>query len=392
MNYTDKYMPKSPTEVLGQENGIKGLRDFISNFKKGKALLIYGPTGCGKTSAVYATASESEKEVFEVNASDARNKNQIEEIVGSATQQQSLMSFGKGKIILVDEIDGISGQKDRGGVTALIKIIAESTFPIILTANDPFNKKFSSLRKKCVLDEFTPLDHESILEKLKGICEKENIEYKEELIRDLSRRSGGDMRAAITDLQMLTAEGKLDNLDLIGARDRTENMMNALLKVFKTTDANVAKDAFWNVDEDIDKQMLWLEENIPKEYEGEDLANAFDCLSKACVHMGRIRRWQHWRFLVYAGTQMSAGVALAKKEKYKKMVSYKPTSRILKIWMANMKYQKRKEIARKIAERCHTSSKRVVEDVLPYVQGMIKKGKTFPEFELSEEEITWLKK
>ncbi|MBT3304018.1 replication factor C large subunit [Candidatus Woesearchaeota archaeon] len=390
MNYTDKYLPKTSAEVVGQD--LKGLKEFVSNFKKGKAAFVYGPVGCGKTSAIYAIAAESEMEVFEVNASDARNKSQIEDIVGSATQQQSLFSFNKGKIVLIDEVDGISGQKDRGGVTALVKLIIDSPFPMIITANDPFDKKFSGLRKKCTLLEFNTLDHEAILNKLKHICENEGIEYKEELLSDLARRSGGDLRAAINDLQMLTGEGKLDNLELIGFRDKTENMLNALLKVFKTTDANVANSAFWNVNEDIDKQMLWLEENIPREYKGKDIANAFDCLSKASVYMGRIRRWQHWRFLVYAGTLMSAGVALSKKEKYKEMITYKPTSRILKIWMANMKYQKRKEIARKIAEKTHTSAKRVISDVLPYVQTMIKKGKEFREFDLSEEEITWLRK
>lgn len=390
MNLTDKYLPKSSTEVVGQD--LSSLKEFVSGFKKGKAAFVYGPVGCGKTSAIYAIANESGMEVFEVNASDARNKNQIEDIVGSATQQQSLFSFGKGKIILIDEVDGISGQKDRGGVTALVKLIVDSPFPMIITANNPFDKKFSGLRKKCVMIEFNPLEHSAVLGKLREICTKEGIVYKEELLSDLARRSGGDLRAAINDLQMLTAEGKLDDIGLVGARDRTENMMNALLKVFKTTDASVANSAFWNVNEDIDKQMLWLEENLPKEYSGQDLANGFDCLSKASVYLGRIRRWQHWRFLVYAGTLMSAGVALAKKEKNKEIIKYKPTSRILKIWMANMKYQKRKEIARKIAERCHTSTKRVITEVLPYVQYMIKNGKEFKEFDLSEEEIGWLKK
>ncbi len=392
MNLTDKYIPKNSTEIVGQDLAVKNLKNFITNFKKGKAAFLYGPVGCGKTSSVYAIANELNKEVFEVNASDTRNKDQIESIVGSATKQESLLSFGKGKIILIDEIDGISGHKDRGGVAALIKLIADSTFPMVLTANDPFDKKFSALRKKSNLIELNELNYEDIFKKLKEICDKENIQYQEELLRDLARRSGGDLRASITDLQLLTSEGKLTNLDLIGERNRTENILHALMKIFKTTDASIAKDAFLNVNEDMDKQILWLEENLPKEYEGKDLTNAFDCLGKAVVYLGRIRRWQHWRFLVYANNMISSGVALSKKEKYKKFVQYKPTTKILKLWMANMKYQKRKEIANKIALRCHTSSKRAIQDILPYVQNMIKKGKEFPEFDLSNDEITWLKK
>lgn len=391
MNWTDKYMPKKTSEIEGQEEAVKKLKDFIQKFKKGKAAMLYGPVGCGKTSSVYALAEELNKEIFEVNASDVRNKENIERVVGSASKQQSLLSFGRGKIILIDEADGISGHSDRGGVTALIKLIEESSFPMVITANDPYEEKFSQLRKKCAMIELKFLDYRDVLKKLDKICKAEKIEYTEDLLRDLARRSGGDMRAAITDLQLLTIDGKLESLELIGSRDRTETMLNAVMKILKTTNAETAKDAFSNVDDDIEKQMLWLEENLPKEYEGKDLANAFEMLSKADVFLGRIRRWQHWRFLVYANNLISSGVAVAKKERYNKMISYKPTSRILKLWIANMKYQKRKEIADKIAIRCHTSKKRVIQDILPYVQQMVKKGKKL-EFDFSEEELEWLGK
>jgi len=390
--WSEKYLPKNTSEILGQQTALDSLKKYLSSFKKGKAALLYGPVGNGKTSSVYAIANELKKEVFEVNASDTRNKEQITSIVGSAANQQSLLSFGKGKIILVDEIDGISGQNDRGGINALSEVIENSSFPIVLTANNPFDQKFSSLRKKCVMIEFAVLNHEHIFTKLKEICDKEKIIYNEQLLRDLSRRSGGDMRASITDLELLTAEGKLLNLDLIGNRNKTDTISNALTKIFKTTNALIAKDAFLNLDEDLDKLILWLEENIPKEYEGNDLADAFDCLSKADVYLGRIRRWQHWRFLVYADALMSAGVAVSKQAKYKKMVTYKPTSRILKLYIANMKYLKRKEIAEKICLSCHCSSKRAIRDVLPYVQSMIKNKKEFKEFDFSDEEIDWLKK
>ena len=81
------------------------------------------------------------------------------------------------------------------------------------------------------------------------------------------------------------------------------------------------------VKEDLDESFLWLEENLPKEYEGKDLERAFDCLSRADVFKGRIRRWQHWRFLVYINDLMTAGIALSKDEKYKKVISYTPQKR-----------------------------------------------------------------
>jgi len=393
MTLVTKYMPKSTAEIVGQDKALGELKSFLANWKPGKAALLYGPPGSGKTSAIYALAAELGKDIFEVNASDSRNKAAVEETITAATKQESLLSFGKGKIVLLDEVDGLSGTKDRGATTSLKKVIEESRYPIIMTANDAYHKKLKDLRKKSVMIELAPLDHEAIAKRLKYICDKEKITYEEDVLRDLARRVGGDLRAAITDLEILSSEGKIENLDMMGDRHKTEDIEKALFIVMKTLDADIARNAFNDVNEDIPTQLLWLEENLPKEYEGEDLANAFEALSRADVHLGRIRRWQHWRFLVYASSQVSAGVALAKKEKYKKMIEYKRSGRILKLWMAKMKYMKREEIARKIGEKTHTSTKRARNDILPYVKRMVQLGnlKLQKEFDLTNEEVMWLK-
>ncbi|MBW3020681.1 replication factor C large subunit [Candidatus Woesearchaeota archaeon] len=394
MDFVEKYRPKVISDVVGQEKAIYELNKHITNFKKGKPIILFGPYGSGKTSAVLAIANEMDKEVYEINASDYRSKNDIEGTLGNAVKQQSLIGFGKGKIILVDDVDGMSGTKDRGGLTVLTKFATESPFPVIMTLNNPYDQKYSSIRKNSILIEFKDLEYKDIFERLKYICEEEKIDYDKSILEDLSMRAGGDLRGAITDLQMLTGDGKLNNLDIVSERNRTENMINALLKIFKTLDGEIASSAFDDVDEDFDKRMLWLEENLSKEYENEDLVKAFDCLSKADVHLGRIRRWQYWRFLVYATNMMTAGVALSKKERYKKFVSYKPTTKILKLWMYKNKYLKRKVICEKIAHKCHTSEKRVLNDIYPYVEHMIKLGNwdLVKEFDLNEEEVMWIKK
>jgi len=242
--------------------------------------------------------------------------------------------------------------------------------------------------------EYGPLDYKHIFENLERVCKAEGIEYEENVLNELAMGAGGDMRAALNDLQLLTSNGKLETADLLGERKRTESIVNGILKIMKTKDAKIASEAFYDIDEDINKQMLWMEENIPKEYEGEDLANAMDCLSKADVFLGRIRRWQHWRFLIYATSHITSGVALSKKEKYKKFVQYKPTTKLLKLWIFNNKYAKRKAICEKIASKCHTSYKRALKDIFPYVSHMVKLGNwdLVKEFEFSEDEVNWIKK
>jgi len=376
------------------------IKSFIETFKrqKKKAIVIYGPSGSGKTSSVYAIASDSDYEILEVNASDFRNADKINSVIGSASKQRSL--FAKGKIILVDEIDGLSGMKDRGGIAALTKLLEESAFPIICTALDPFDKKFKALRKKAELIEFEVLDHNDIFTYLKGICEKEKIKFDETDLKALSRRVAGDLRAGINDLQMLagaTKELKKEDIETLSERNKKEDIEDALLRVFKTTDAKLALRAYDGVNLDYDKILLWIDENLPKEYtKQEDLARAYDYISKSDMFNRRIRRWQHWRFLVYINVFLSAGIAVSKDEKYKSIPEFKQPSRLLTYFIANMKYAKRKAIAEKIAAHTHTSTKRALQDHYPYIKVMCKKNKKLAEeladdFGFDREELEWLR-
>jgi replication factor C large subunit len=400
MSFTHKYKPKKTTDIVGQDLQIKDIKkrlDEHSKSKKHKALLIYGPSGTGKTSAMHALADELDLEIIEVNASDTRNADGLEQKILPAIRQQSL--FSRGKIILIDEVDGLSGNSDRGGIPTLIKFIEESRYPIILTANDPWDSKFSALRQKSVMIEFKAINFLDTLKHLKEICKKEGIEFDEDALTNLGRKSGGDLRSALNDLENVSAgRKKITKKDVEEGSDREkeETIINALLKVFKTTNPEIALRAYDNVDEDVDKIFLWLDENLPNEYTSvEDRANAYENLSLADVYFGRIRRWQYYRFYVYIYDLLSAGVALSKKKKNPDFIAYKPTSRILKIWMANQKNAKKKAIATKMAAKMHTSTK-VILGQMPYILAMMKDKKTLKkiteEYELGEEEIEWIKK
>ncbi|MBU0628063.1 MAG: replication factor C large subunit [Nanoarchaeota archaeon] len=397
---TKKYAPKSLKDIKGQDDAVKALKEYVANFKKEKkrAVWVYGPSGSGKTSVAYALAHEFSYEIIEVNASDFRNKEQIGLKVGGAVFQQSL--FSKGKIILVDEVDGLSGRDDRGGLPELMGIIERTTFPIILTATNPWDFKFNRLRNKCKLVELKAIDYADVADVLKHICLKEGIKYEIDVIKSLARRAGGDCRAAINDLQTLTEMTKeltKESLSMLEQRSQEESMPNALIKIFKTTDPKIAIAAFENVKEDLNQQFLWIDENLPHEYtKPEDLVRAYDKLSKADVFNRRIRRWQHWRFLVYINALITAGVAVSKDEKYSKFVQYKPTGRLLKMWWAKQKSMKKKAIAAKIAEKTHSSVKDIVKDI-EYFKIMFKKDRGMAQriadyADLDKEEIDWLRK
>ena len=204
-----KYSPEKLDSVVAQDSQMSVLKNYIENYKnqKKKAMVLYGPSGCGKTCSAYALADELGLDVIELNASDLRNKDQINSVVGAASKQMSL--FGKGKLILIDELDGIAGRKDYGGIPALVKIILESYFPIIITATNPYDNKFSSIRNKSELLQFKSLEAEDIFILLKRISDLEKIKYDETALKKIARRTGGDARAAINDLEIVSNLGEV---------------------------------------------------------------------------------------------------------------------------------------------------------------------------------------
>ncbi|HLP79378.1 MAG TPA: replication factor C large subunit [Acidobacteriota bacterium] len=388
--------PTSSLQIIGRDAEVKRIKDFVQNYgsQRKKALLLYGPCGSGKTSVVHAIAKELNFELLEVNASDTRGKDAILEIVAPAVKQKSF--FYDGKIILLDEIDGTSGTADRGGVGELVKIIEESTVPIILTANDTELDKLKPLLKISEALAYDKLANAFVEKILLRLCAQHGIEAEADAISAIARFSDGDVRAAINDLQVLSSNRpiKKEHIKLLSERARTDSIEQALTVVFKTMDASIARGAFETVDEDIDEQMLWLDYNVAHEYTNPmDLARAYGALSKADVYLSRIRRNQEWHLMVYAGALMTAGVALAKDAPYKNALTYKRTSRLLKIWQINMSNAKRKVIAHKISVATHCSNKAAFGQI-DYYKVMCK-DKSFATslataLDLSEDELAWL--
>ena len=362
----EKYRPNNVAEIKG--HNLNDSISWLQNWKPGsKYLLIYGDTGTGKTSFAYALAKDYNYEVVEMNSSLVRNKEQIDKVIGIASKQKSL--FYSGKIILIDEVDNISGQQDRGGVQAIANVISESSYPVILTANDPWDTKLSSIRKQCRMVEFKKPDYLTVFGILKEICEKEGIIYNESALKSIARRSGGDIRGAINDLDVLNLDkNQTIDTDVIGDREKTESVANALKLIFKSRKSENVLGVFEKADIPLDEAFLWIDENITNEYLGKELTYAYEAMSRADVFKGRIRRQQHWRFLVYINALLTAGVATAKSKKNSRIVEYKKTKRLLKIWIMNRKMASVKETAKDLGSLMHMSSKKVMKEVMPFMQ------------------------
>lgn len=365
--WTEKYRPKTLKELAGQELAYRRLEDFIKNFSRQEknAALLYSSSGSGKNSLVYVLAKDLGLEVIEFNASQLRDKEKIKSVLGPATQQQSL--FGKGKIIFVDEADAFAGI-DRGGLAAIMALLENTKWPIVFAASDLWDKKLNELRSRVISLQLAKLSYVDIAKILQRVCDGEKLPLSKEILEVLAVKSQGDARAAINDLQSIAflqnfIEIDKKVIDSLGEREKEGSIFNSLSLIFKSRNAREAIDAFDSVNMPLDECILWLDENLPLEYSGKELAEAYDALSRADIFRRRIMRHQHWRFLAYVSVLSTAGVAAAKLSEKRNYVSYKRLSRLLKIWMAKQKNLTRKEISRKIARATHCSQKQAYKDM-----------------------------
>ena len=384
--WTEKYRPICFVDINGQEEAVAKIKDFIKTFPlKKRAIILYGPPGTGKTTIAHVTANEKNLEMFELNASDLRNKPQLKETLKPAIEQQSLLK--KGKILLIDEVDGIN-ESDRGGIQEIIDLIDKSEHPIIITANDIWNKKFSPLRKECQMIELKELDYKIIKDILTNILRKEKKFIDNEILTKIALNSKGDVRAAINDLQTISELEKPSEI-LFSERNKETDIFNALKKVFKSKATKETLEIFDSVNMPIDEIILWIEKNIPKEYQGKELNRAYELLSKVDIFKGRIYKQQYWRFLVYENIFLSYGISSSKKKANTSFTSYQRPSRILKIWMNNQRFAKRKSITEKYAHRVHIGEKRAMHE-FPIIKNIIKNSEIRNELRLNKEEIEYL--
>ncbi|HXZ98435.1 MAG TPA: AAA family ATPase, partial [Candidatus Acidoferrum sp.] len=205
-----KHRPKMLSEIAGNKPAIQQILDWLEYWKKvppkKRALLLHGPPGTGKTVSVEAVANERHLDLVEINASDKRNRDALEKTVGLATRQADL--FGKSRLILVDEVDGINLAEDRGAIDTIVRLVEDTQVPMILTANDPWDPKIGPIRNATTMIEYKRLGLRDTLPYLKKICQNEGIEVDEQALRLIVDRNQGDMRSIMNDLQVLTSGRK----------------------------------------------------------------------------------------------------------------------------------------------------------------------------------------
>lgn len=388
-DWTEKYRPETLAEVRGNDSARDELREWGESWPaEGRVVILAGSPGVGKTSAAHALAADMGWEAVEVNASDSRRKDDIERLVGRASVNQELHGAveqahrelagqeggpdeGARQLLIVDEADSFHGNADRGGARALSRIVAEVEQPTVLIVNDEYEMP-DGLRRQLNTIEFRDISKRSILPVLRDICRREGVEYENEALEAVAAKNAADLRGAINDLQALadTTEVLTSDDVVTGDRDRTRDIFEFLDAVIKEEDAEGALRAAYDVDETPDDLIAWIEDNLPKDYTGEELAGAYDRLADGDKWLGRVRATQDYSYWRYATDAMTAGVAAARSERKGGWTRYGPPRYWQKLGSSRAARDKRDFVAQRIAEESGMSLSTARRVAVPYLATM----------------------
>jgi replication factor C large subunit len=371
--WVNKYKPKSSKEILSQGSVVGEVAAWLSQWRPGKALMLAGPPGTGKTSIAETMADERGWMLSQVNASDERNSEAIAKMLTEASRNSPL--FHSGKIILIDEVDSMSSG-DRGGIQAIVRIVKDSRFPVIVTANDPYLAKLQPLRQYSKIIKLSKIDVRSVEKRLREICDSEGIKAEGDVLKGLARWSSGDLRSAINDLQMM-CEGRKEiserDFEALGFRERESNVFSVLPIVFRSKNITAAKNAINTCDKDADDLFWWVENNIPLEFtDAESLANALDMLSKADLFRQRVHQQQNWRFKAHM-VDMLAGISLAGESSHA-YIQYKSPEKFAVMARLRFRNAEMGKIYEKLSAYTHSPQKIVKNEFLPYLKIILRRN------------------
>ena len=207
--WVEKYRPRKVSDVAHQAEVIRVLQRAVESANL-PHLLFYGPPGTGKTSTILAMAktlyspSTYRQRVLELNASDERGisvvRNKIKDFASTAVSSKQSEGYPSPpyKIIILDEADAMTNDAQSALRRTMESFSTVTRFCIICNY---VSRIIQPLASRCAKFRFKPLAAESMIERLKYICEQEEVEADNEAMQAVVRCSGGDMRKAVTLVQ-----------------------------------------------------------------------------------------------------------------------------------------------------------------------------------------------
>ncbi len=245
---TRTYRPQSFDDIVSQEHVSSTLKNAIKQNRLTHAYMFCGPRGVGKTTMARVLArtinsietevdGESLNQTLNVIEIDAASNNKVDDIHQLREKVRIPPQNGRYKVFIIDEVHMLSKQ----AFNALLKTLEEPPeHAIFIFATTEPHKVLPTILSRVQRFDFRRISVDEIVERLKNICEKENIRVDDESLHVIAKKADGALRDAL---------GLMDQaIAFCGSDIRYEELLEALNVVgsdqlFEFTEAIQKKDA-----------------------------------------------------------------------------------------------------------------------------------------------------
>ncbi|KAF9036642.1 hypothetical protein BJ165DRAFT_1504858 [Panaeolus papilionaceus] len=291
--WVDRYRPRNFTDLIGNEKvardamswlkswdrcvfgktkGRKRLREDQENIEfdeyhrpKEKIMLLSGPPGFGKTTLAHVIARQAGYEVMEINASDARSGQVVDDRIRPTLESGFAIGSTKPVLLVIDEIDGATGAGESSNtfVHKLLQLILSKPKknprskekqiksvvlrPIICICNDFNASSLTKLRPNAYQIRFNRPADVHIVKRLKEICQIEGLKADSRALATLVNASKGDFRGCLNTLQLIKTRNEDVAEPIIrratsGMKQADTNVLSVLNSIFTPMSKKRAKD------------------------------------------------------------------------------------------------------------------------------------------------------
>lgn len=364
MMLSERVRPTRIGAMIGNEQARLDLVKWLKHWKIGtKPVLLSGPPGVGKSTAVYAVAKEFGYTIIEYNASDVRTRDRLREALAPTLENSSV--FGDEKLmVFLDEIDGLLGRSDYAGMDYVLDFMENTTIPLAMAANMEETQKIKKIEQKSTVLRFRPVGSDLLQIYLRGICSKEKIVVSEETLQLVAKNSRGDVRQALNAIQTISGQ------KIVGSRTDHQFMSDssALDEIFRAKDQEHALSLMRQYDaQPYDKIRAFFDSVVSaKNLSTESRSESLDLIATADMLLGKINREQSWRLLRYFDRYL---ILATLGKKITRSDSSIPWNLRLAIWNDGKVIR---SMAESLSEKYHVGKSDMANLYLPYLAAYFK--------------------